>query len=131
MDCPECDGETVAFPVDDDLREYLPGNEAGAAICTRCLRLHPVGDPPDEPGSFERLGDAFPDDPDAAVPMALLVGLLSSLALYRSEISSLLGIVEREGVDPLLAIDRLSDAEGVESHLDLGRRRHQLEQLIE
>lgn len=130
MDCPECEATTVAFPVEESLRDSLPGNETGAAICPRCLRLHPVGDPPESPDSFDPLGGGFPDDPDAAVPMAILVGLLSSLALYRGEISSLLERVEREGVDPLLVVDRLAEEPGVQSDVDLKRRRHQLEQLL-
>jgi hypothetical protein len=40
--------------------------------------------------------------------MALVVGLLSSLAVYRQEISALLEVVERAGVDPLLVVDRLA-----------------------
>lgn len=131
MDCPECETPTIRFPVAAAYREYLPGDEGGAAICPNCLRLHPVGDPPDEPDSFEPLGEGFPQDPDAAVPMAIVVGLVSRLALNRSAIAELLDTVEREGVDPLLVVDRLAEAPGVESHMDLRRRRRQLEQLIE
>lgn len=131
MDCPECEVATIAFPIDEALTAHLPGEESGAAICPNCLRLHPVGEPPGEPESFEPLGDGFPQDQAAAVPMAVLIGLLDRLALYRSAIADLLDIVEREGVDPLLVIDRLREAPGVESHVDLHRRRRQLEQLIE
>lgn len=130
MDCPECEATTIRFPVEAALRESLPGNEAGAAICPRCLRLHPVGEPPESPESFAPLGADFPAESDAAIPMAILVGLLSSLALYRGEISSLLERVEREGVDPLLVVDRLAENPDVESDVDLKRRRHQLEQLM-
>jgi hypothetical protein len=64
------------------------------------------------------------------VPMALLVGLLSNLALYRSEISALLERVEREGTDPLLVLDRLAHDPDVQTDLDLAGRRRQLEQLL-
>jgi len=69
-------------------------------------------------------------NPDAAVPFVLLVGLVPSLARYRSEISALLEVVERAGTDPLLALDRLADDPGVESDTDLRGRRRQLEQLL-
>lgn len=131
MDCPECSTPVVAFPVDEHLRGALPGDEAGAGVCPRCLRLHPVGEPPAEPDSFAPLGNGFPQEPDAAVPMAIMVGLLSSLALHRARIADLIDVVEREGVDPLLVVDRLADEPTVESHVDLRRRRRQLEQLVE
>lgn len=129
MDCPACGAPTVAFAVPADLREYLPGEDAGAALCTSCLRLHPVGDPPADPPAFSRVGDAFPEG-EAAVPMALLVGLLDSLAQYRAEITALLERVERAGTDPFLVVDRLADDPSVDAAADLRRRRHQLEQLL-
>ncbi|WP_018257112.1 DUF6276 family protein [Halomicrobium katesii] len=129
MDCPECGHETVVFAVDPELRAYLPGDEPGASLCPRCLSVRPAVDPPAGEPDFSPLGDAFPDG-GAAVPMALLLGLLSSLALYRDEIAALLERVERAGTDPLLVIDRLDADSGIESEVDLGRRRHQLEQLL-
>lgn len=131
MDCPECEAATIRFPLTEELAGFLPGDEAGAALCPNCLRLHPVGEPPADADSFEPLGDGFPQEPGAAVPMAVLLGLLDSLALNRSSIAELLDVVEREGVDPLLVIDRLREASHVESHMDLHRRRRQLEQLID
>jgi len=86
MDCPECGAAALVFPVEQAYREYLPGDEPGAAICRRCLTLHPASDPSDEIPDFTAISDAFPSNDDAAVPMALMVGLLSSLALYRQEI---------------------------------------------
>lgn len=130
MDCPDCGAETVAFPVAEDLQPHLPGDEPGAAICTRCLALHPVADPPHEVPDFQRVSDAFPADPDAALPLAIALGLLENLALYRSEIAALLSRVEQAGADPLLVLDRLAYDETIETDLDLeGRRRH-LEQLL-
>lgn len=130
MDCPECGSATVAFAVPADLREYLPGEEAGAALCPHCLALRPTADPPTGDPEFERVGDAFPSNPEAAVPMALLVGLLSSLARNRDEIAALLARVERAGTDPLLVLDRLATDPGVDAGVDLATRRRQLEQLL-
>ncbi len=129
MDCPDCGAESVGFPVAEDLREYLPGSESGAALCTRCLALHPIENPPDGRPDFQRVSDAFPSDADAALPMALALGLLGTLALYRSEISDLLSRVERAGADPLLVLDRLAADGSVATDLDLAGRRRQLEQL--
>ena len=130
MDCPECGGETVAFSVPADLREYLPGEESGAALCTVCLALRPVADPPSDPPDFDRVSDGFPSNPDAAVPLALLVGLLPSLVTNRAEISALLERVERAGTDPLLALDRLAADPEIDAGVDLRTRRRQLEQLL-
>ncbi|MFB6182940.1 MAG: DUF6276 family protein [Haloarculaceae archaeon] len=130
MDCPDCGSATVSFAVPDDLRADLPGGEAGVALCSSCLALHPVTDPPTDEPDLQTISDAFPSSPDAAVPMALVVGLLSSLALYRSEVSDLLGRVERAGTDPLLVLDRLAEDPVLAPAVDLHRRRHQLEQLL-
>lgn len=128
MACPECGADVVAFSVPSDLRTYVPGEEPVVAICTRCLSLSPATDPDDAP-DFSRIADTFPED-EAAVPMALLVGLLDSLALHRAEITALLERVERTGVDPLLVLDRLTAWPGTDPAVDLQRRRHQLEQLL-
>jgi hypothetical protein len=110
--------------------QVLPGEEPGAALCTRCLRLHPVDDPPADTPEFTAISDAFPSNPEAAVPLAVLVGLLDSLARYRSEIGALLARVERAGTDPFLAVDRLADDPEVAAAADLRTRRRQLEQLL-
>jgi len=130
MDCAECGAATIAFPLDAELSALLPGDEHGAALCRRCLRLHPVQDPPADPPDFAGMGDAYPSDPAAGIPMALTLGLLSSLALYREELSGLLTRVERAGTDPLLVIDRLAADASIESAVDLTRRRSQLEALL-
>ena len=130
MDCPDCGAEALAFAVPEECREAVPWDDPGAAICTRCLALHPVADPPAAVPDFQRVSDAMPADADAALPMALALGLLRNLALYRSEISTLLDRVERAGSDPLLVLDRLAADEGLETDLDLAGRRRQLEQLL-
>jgi len=129
MDCPACDATAVAFAVPADLQAYLPGEDPAAALCTECLRLHPVADPPAGVPDFSPVSDAFPDG-EAAVPMAILVGLLDSLAQYRTETTALLERVERAGTDPFLTVDRLADDPTTDAAVDLRRRRHQLEQLL-
>ncbi|WP_135667518.1 DUF6276 family protein [Halorhabdus rudnickae] len=129
MDCPDCGAELLAFRVPADQREYLPGDEPGVAICPQCLHLIPVGKPPADLPDFRAIDDAFPAQAEAAIPMALALGLLSSLAIHRQEISMLLSEVERAGVDPLLVVDRLAVADGVQTPIDLEGRRRQLEQL--
>lgn len=129
MDCPHCGTEPIRFVVPAEYREFVPGEEAAVAFCPYCLSLSPSDDAPSAP-SFDAASNAFPTGPDAAVPMAILLGLLDNLALYRSEISSLLEDVERAGVDPLLVLDRLATDSEVETDLDLRGRRRQLEQLL-
>ena len=129
MSCPDCGAEPVACAVPGSLREFVPGTERAVALCPACLDLQPATEPPAEP-AFERVHDSFPTDPEAAVPMALLLGLLDELALYRSEISALLERVERAGVDPLLLLSRLAGDPEIDSGVDLDTRRHQLEQLL-
>lgn len=131
MTCPECGAEQLAFPIPDDLRELLPEEPAAAAICTRCLSLEPADDAPDELPDFTAISDAFPSNPETAVLLALAVGLLAdSLALYRSELATLLERTERAGVDPLLAIDRLAADPDLDPAFDWNRRQPQLEQLL-
>jgi hypothetical protein len=130
MDCPECGADTLPFPVPEDLQFALPGDEPGVALCRRCLTIHPVSDPPAEHPDFRAISDAFPSNAEAAVPMALLVGLVGNLALYRSEISDLLSRVEQAGPDPLLVLNRLDRDPDLAPDADLSGRRRQLEQLL-
>lgn len=130
MDCPDCDIELVAFAVPEQYHDHTPGSESAVGLCPRCLSLRPVTEPGESEPAFDRLGDAFPASRDAAIPMALLVGLLSNLALYRAEISALLEAVEAAGTDPLLVLDRLDRDPDIETDVDLAGRRRQLEQLL-
>jgi len=129
MDCPECGTAMLEFPVTAELATFLPGDDAGAALCPHCLTMQPVATPPNAVPSFDAVGDAFPEG-DAAVPMALVLGLLPSLATYREELAALLDHTERAGTDPLLVLDRLAEDPAIDSTVDLRRRRRQLEQLI-
>lgn len=130
MRCSDCAAELVTFAVPREYRDHLPGSESAAGLCPRCLALEPVGEPVETDPAFDRVSESFPTETAAAVPMALLVGLLSNLALYRAEISELLGAVERAGTDPLLVLDRLDHDPAVETEVDLAGRRRQLEQLL-
>lgn len=125
MDCPTCGGPTVAYAVPEDLREFVDRDYV--ASCTRCLSMQSAdaGDEPD----FSRVSDEFPEG-RGGVAVALLLGLLDSLALNRRSIEGLVAAAEAEGVDPLLLLDRLRAQGNVRLHFDADRRRHQLEQLL-
>lgn len=129
MECPHCSTALVAFEVPAGYQEYVPGRESAVGLCPHCLAFQPAPDASAEP-TFERMSESFPTDPEAGIPLALLVGLLDNLALYRSEIATLLEAVERAGVDPLLVLERLASDPDVETDLDLRGRRRQLEQLL-
>ncbi|MEF8842583.1 MAG: DUF6276 family protein [Haloarculaceae archaeon] len=128
MKCPACNGTVSTFDVPEDLREHLPKPVPHAGLCTRCLRLHPAetGGEPDFAGL-----EAFPGSPAASIPLAIAIGRLDSLALNRRSIETLFERAEAAGADPLLTLDRLATAGSVQPAIDLGRRRHQLEQLMD
>jgi len=132
MSCTECSRATFAFRVPEDLRGCLPENAGAAAICVSCLTLQPPA--PSESVQHQpdltRVSDAFPPDPDSGVSMALVVGLLESLALNRPQIEGVLERVERAGNDPMLILERLADDPDLNPAMDLRGRRRQLEQLI-
>lgn len=130
MSCPECGAETLAFPVSEGLRDLLPDDRPGAAICTRCLHVTPEDAPPADLPDFTAISDAFPRDREAAAALALVLALVDSLALYRRELDALLSEVEAAGSDPLLALDRLAGDPDLEPAVDLRRRSRQLEQLV-
>lgn len=125
MDCPNCGGPMVAYEVPEDLREFV--DETHVASCLRCLRMVPA-DAGDE-ADFSRVSDEFPEG-RGGVAVALLFGMLDSLALNRRSIEGLVAAAEAEGVDPLLLVDRLRTQGNVRLHFDAERRRHQLEQLL-
>ncbi|MFQ3318673.1 MAG: hypothetical protein ACI8UR_001584 [Natronomonas sp.] len=122
----------VAFAVPMRYREHVPEQSDHAALCPECLTLTAANgvDVSEEP-RFDRISSAFPTTEAAAVPLALAVGLLDSLALHRSALEELLVDAESAGVDPLLVLDRLHAQGGVQPVFDLERRRHQLQQLLD
>ncbi|MCY4731625.1 hypothetical protein KY092_13785 [Natronomonas gomsonensis] len=129
MECPACRARMVTFPVPLEYREHVPESSDCAALCPECLTLVAANSASDDP-RFDRISSAFPDN-EAAVPLALAVGLLDSLALHRTALQELLPAVEAAGVDPLLVLDRLDAQGGVQPEFDLSRRRHQLQQLLD
>lgn len=130
MACQQCGGETLAFRVPGDLREHLPDDRPAASVCTRCLFVAPEDDAPADLPDFTRVSDALPQDPESAVGVVLALALLDSIALYRDELSALVGYAEGRGVDVFLVLDRLGADPSVDPHFDLERRTTQLEQLV-
>ena len=129
MDCPNCRARTVVFDVPPEYREHVPDGAERAALCPECLTLAAADGPP-EP-RFDRISSAFPSDEAAAVPLAIALGLLDSLALHRRALQELIPAAEAAGADPLLLLDRLHVQGDVNPEFDIDRRRHQLEQLLE
>ncbi|MDR9381003.1 MAG: DUF6276 family protein [Natronomonas sp.] len=129
MECPNCHARTVVFDVPSEYREHVPEEAERAALCPECLTLVATDAPP-EP-RFDRISSAFPENEAAAVPLAIGIGLLDSLALHRRSLEALVPAAEAAGADPLLLLDRLHVQGGVDPSFDISRRRHQLEQLLE
>ena len=141
MSCPDCSESRLRLAVPADYREFAPDSAERVGVCRTCLRVYPVAT--DEGTEITadladptELGDWVPAG-DAGVGVVLLVALLDSLALNRSRIETLVDRLERDGADPLLALDRLAnavdtgEAGGVEPHVDLTRRRPQLQQFLD
>lgn len=130
--CPSCGAEAWVRPVPTPCRRVLAGDPATVTLCGRCLSVHPApGVPVDRDWEPADVSDALPPDPDAAVAVGMLVTLLSSLALHRREIETIVEYLEEHpGVDPLLALDRLGTSPVLEPPTDLDRRRDQLAQIL-
>ena len=132
MDCPNCRARTVVFDVPSEYRNFVAEESDRAALCPECLTLAVTGNEPIEPEPrFDRISSAFPTNEAAAVPLAIAIGLLDSLALNRVALQELVPAAEAAGADPLLLLDRLHVQGGVDPEFDIDRRRHQLEQLLE
>lgn len=130
MSCPACGGDQLAVPLGPSFREFLAGEPPGIDVCRDCLAIRPNEDPPETDPDLTTLSPALPSNHEAALSMVVLIGLLESLAINRSEITALLERAERAGTDPLLVVDRLADSVGPDAHVDLAARRRQLEQLL-
>jgi hypothetical protein len=131
MQCSECRGDLIAFAVPEACREYAPGD--AASICTQCLSVSAASPENAQAASdvaFDEIVASFPSG-TAGVRMALVVGLLSSLALNRREIESLVESLATDGVDAMLVLEDLESEAGLQPRVAIGRRRHQLEQLME
>jgi len=129
MECPNCRARTVVFDVPSEYRPHVPEGSDRAALCPECLTLVATDAPPKP--RFDRISEAFPSDAAAAVPLAIAIGLLDSLALHRRALEELVPAAEAAGADPLLLLGRLHVQGGVDPAFDLDRRREQLEQLLE
>jgi hypothetical protein len=128
MRCPVCNAAVVTFDVPEEYQGHLPAETDHAGLCSRCLRLHPAEEGGDD---FEQLGEEFPQAEEVAVPMAIAIGLLDSLALNRREIEELLDVVINHGVDPILVVDRLQTQGSTDPAVDLNKRMQQFQQLME
>ena len=132
--CPACDRELTLIAVPDAVRAHAPEEAAVVGSCPRCLRTIPLGGSADADADAPISGPA----PPAAIPpgeggaaLLLAVGLLDSMALNRPAIQALVAHAERSGADVFLALDRLAADDSVDAHADLGRRRRQLESMLE
>jgi hypothetical protein len=130
-----CSTDRLVFAVPETYHDLLPETPPTVSVCSHCLAIEPSDRPPEAaaatPADLAEISPAFPPADDAAVPMVLAVGLLTSMALYREEIETLLAEVEAAGVDPLLVLDRLQTDPHLDPAIDVARRRRQLEQLLE
>lgn len=131
MSCTVCGAESLPFPIPSEFRNLLPEDRPGASVCTNCLTVTPLDDPPTDLPNFTKISDAFPSEPDRALPVVLVLALLDSIALYREEIETLTASAEQRGVDVLLVLDRLDAETTLDPTFDLDRRREQLAQLLE
>jgi hypothetical protein len=117
-----------------DIREFAPGDGSAVAYCPRCLRTYPVDGRGDDSAGSDSSLDPKPDgipDGDGGAALLLAIGLLDSLATNRRAIQSLVERAEASGADVFLALDRLAADESVDAHVDLARRRRQLETMLE
>ena len=127
--CPRCEGPRFAVRVPSELATYT---ESTALDCCRhCLSVTP-GDPDDASSEppFQSIIRRFPTGTEG-VAFLVLLDKLDSLALNRRDIESLVDYLETNGVDLFLTLDRLLDELEVDPYLDLGRRRDQLEQMLD
>ncbi|MFB6362192.1 MAG: DUF6276 family protein [Halobacteriales archaeon] len=131
MECPACGASIVPFAVPEAYQPMLPEPASGATLCPTCLMLTPfdAAAPPPGEAEFSRILDSFPEG-DAGAAMVIATGLLvESLALNRDEVRELFEAVSDAGHDPWLVVERLAAAGSVQPDADLGKLRHQLEQL--
>lgn len=133
MGCSSCGGAVLTVPVPDDLRGYLPGDPEVSTVCRSCLLVEPSDAPSSDAediAAVAELSTALPGDPGTAFAIATMVTLCDSLALYRNELETLVSRIERSGVDPVLALDRLAADPDFDLLVDAERRRDQLVQLL-
>lgn len=131
MECPACGASTVPFAVPEAYQPMLGVSASQATLCPTCLTLTTIDGSAPSPAEaeFSRILESFPEG-DAGAAMAIATGLLvESLALNRDEVRELFEAVSDAGHDPWLVVGRLAAAGSVQPDADLGKLRHQLEQL--
>ncbi|WP_144905260.1 DUF6276 family protein [Halobellus captivus] len=127
--CPHCEVSLVRINVPGEIREHAPEKAAIVGSCPRCLRVYAAIDHGATDRSTADLPTAVPDG-DGGVALVLVLGHLDSIALNRAAIQSLLDYAEAAGTDVFLALDRLADDDSLAPHVDIARRRRQLESLL-
>ncbi len=132
--CPACDRELVRIAVPADVREHAPEAAALVGSCPQCLRTIALAESADSTVDEPLTGP----EPPAAIPpgeggaaLLLAIAYLDSVALNRPSIQALVERAERAGADAFLTLDRLAADESVDAHVDLARRRRQLETMLE
>ena len=131
--CPACDRELVRIAVPAEVREYAPEAAAVVGSCPRCLRTVALAESADAVADGPLSGPAPPDaipPGEGGAALLLAVGALDSVALNRSAIQALVEHAEAAGTDVFLALDRLAADESVDAHVDLARRRQQLQSML-
>lgn len=129
--CSTCNADAVAFQIPEAIAEEVPLESHFASICRVCLTVDPLEQAPTTTESLSVVSEAFPEDTAHAAAVASLIGLLESLALNRTGIEAVVEHLEAEGIDPLLVLARLVEDDTLRPAIDLDRRRHQLEQVLE
>lgn len=129
--CPTCRADAVGFTVPESIRAHAPGDTGYASLCRVCLTLDPLDEAGGTGEPLTVVSDALPADEEAAAMVAVLVGLLESLALHRRDIQAIVDRLEADGTDALLVLSRLADDPSLRPAIDLDRRVHQLGQLLE
>ncbi|MBB6647116.1 DUF6276 family protein [Halobellus ruber] len=132
--CPECDREPVRIAVPAAVREHTPDGAAVVGSCPRCLRTVALDGPTDADADGPLSGPAPPEaipPGEGGAALLLAIGHLDSVALNRPAIGALVDHAERAGADVFLTLDRLAADESVDAFVDLGRRRRQLESMLD
>lgn len=129
--CSHCGADAVAFTVPEAIREHVTLDSSAASLCRVCLTVDTLDEQVASAEPLTIISEVFPDDSEAAAMVAVVVGLLESLALHRHDIQAVIDQLEAQGVDPLLVLERLAEDPSLTPAIDLERRLHQLGQLLE